>query len=1381
MLPPQLRAGSVPSLKRTSVTSTRAIALAAPAQLRGAATSTTISQQKRSYFWRGRHCWNSHLDPEFHEYQRKRHQRVRAALRDALRRRTKWQMPLAFSKVLGTRAASHWSRSNLKKWPQLEEELRKKGKSEDDYELSPGEKRWQKQMEAMKASIESNPYRAVFGKPFDPFWSPSMWSPLIPSWAKGETGSAEVSQDTHTVSSTSASDQGQSTSKAMTKDEKQQTPDPRRPVVPYSESSTFTYSSRKEPGRPEVTRATSSTWDSASNETRRSQYDPVSGRMISTKARSSPSERLNEPSAGASTNATPKPNKTVDSAADIPVKKFSAASPNQLSQKAPLPRSLEKGSSTAAKLSILPEHDADFLTADTIRASMGKTRKNPQDRTDVSTPDRQALNKDFDSRMKKITSQIEDARQKLAESKVRSSLQSIQSQNEKILQPALDRMSGSKTDRKSRIQGALAVLDGYSTKPMGMQTSFKNEQQACSEGKQTSLAEEVSDRSTEGLVTLDGYSQEPMGLQKTYEDELRDVASHSRPDLANEIAHKTEEGIQVSDGYTQKPVGLQNTYARERAMVTRQKGPDLAEEIARKTENLDVVDGYSKEPIGLQNTYAKEREAVARREQPELAQEIVNKVNEIVEVSDGYTREPIGLQNTYAKERQAVNNKHRPALADEILSKPTEGTEINDGYTTKPIGLQRNYANERKAVAANSRPDIAQEIANKASENTETSDGYSTEPIGLQSNYQNERQAVASHIRPDIAEEIASKAFEDAETPDGYTKDPIGLQSTYAKERQAVAKGDRLDIAEEIANKTTEDNDTPDGYTKEPMGLQRAYANERQAVAKGDRPALADEIEQNAELIAKAERGLAGQHEDGYTDKPIGLQTCYQQEREACEKGGRPSLEEELKAMNDSAKSSKSQHAELPQGLAFLSGLASNWNGGRTSINPTQVQRQAAAREMLDSEVEAQKHAMRMYDARHAHGSSRSQQSSTQSNSVGLESVSEAIKGEGDMDLNVTKFANRDNWYKQSNSLRAASQPGDELVAEVVRICKENGLLQHSDYDNVQKALKDKVKSLEDRVADQDQKLSRSDQKQQELKMENGNLEAQVRQHMKQQSKLLRTRQELSNENKSLATQLEDQKHSSVSDLTSSPAFEWADPPAYKILAYDPNNSWSSDSMQIVSTTARFSDNETPISVSQALSNLSEPTRFVSHFAILQKEGYQAIHASGHLLVLRKIKLPAQASAIGEECTQKSAASKSPVNPVDGTARYMPTETATGNYASPTGFVNHDPVFPIEKPTETESNTSSQIDKTTVEDGVYYRHYPRVRRQEAVFSGAGRYRDEERHRSRSHRSRSRRAAWKRRVKFAFSVGATSAVLVYALGVGAELAKGEKERQRMEGK
>ncbi|RDW79553.1 hypothetical protein BP6252_04191 [Coleophoma cylindrospora] len=184
------------------------------------------------------------------------------------------------------------------------------------------------------------------------------------------------------------------------------------------------------------------------------------------------------------------------------------------------------------------------------------------------------------------------------------------------------------------------------------------------------------------------------------------------------------------------------------------------------------------------------------------------------------------------------------------------------------------------------------------------------------------------------------------------------------------------------------------------------------------------------------------------------------------------------------------------------------------------------------------------------------------------------------------------------------------------------------------------------------------------------------------------------------------------------------EPNLYKILAYDPT-------MQTINTaeaTSIVSDTAAPLTPAEVLLRLSNPSKFFPHFGPLQAQGYEIVSGSGDVLVFRKVR------AATPEDSQIGKTRKKVVNPIDGTeSRPM---VATGNFASPTGFVNHDmPVDPSFK---------SNID---------------VRREEPVFSGTKSTwsvtADSKKRKSKGHA--------KRLLLGAFWVGACS----YAVGVVSE--------------
>jgi hypothetical protein len=151
------------------------------------------------------------------------------------------------------------------------------------------------------------------------------------------------------------------------------------------------------------------------------------------------------------------------------------------------------------------------------------------------------------------------------------------------------------------------------------------------------------------------------------------------------------------------------------------------------------------------------------------------------------------------------------------------------------------------------------------------------------------------------------------------------------------------------------------------------------------------------------------------------------------------------------------------------------------------------------------------------------------------------------------------------------------------------------------------------------------------------------------------------------------------------------EPTLYKILAYDP----IMQTIKMAETTSVTSDTSSALTPAEVLLRLSNPTKFFPHFQPLQSQGYEIASGSGDVLVFRKVREGTPIAGI--QSGAAPAASSVPhgrkvVNPIDG-MQSVPQPT-TGNFASPTGFVNHD--LPSDHP------FISGID---------------VRREEPVFSG----------------------------------------------------------------
>lgn len=267
-------------------------------------------------------------------------------------------------------------------------------------------------------------------------------------------------------------------------------------------------------------------------------------------------------------------------------------------------------------------------------------------------------------------------------------------------------------------------------------------------------------------------------------------------------------------------------------------------------------------------------------------------------------------------------------------------------------------------------------------------------------------------------------------------------------------------------------------------------------------------------------------------------------------------------------------------------------------------------------------------------------------------------------------------------------------------------------------------------------------------------------------------------------------KKKADASLTETQKIQWAEPPVYKVLAYDSGN----DMFSTATTSSNFTTHETPISIQDALSELYQPARFVPHFAELQKEGYQVIYGTKDLLLFRKRK-EATSSTMGCSGSKHSDTQAEPITsliePVmsnttkpsaaNGTLQGIPEETNTNlpddmgvpSYVSP-GSPNHkgSTTVKVEDMDQMHDAKKNETEQT-----------PRVHREERVFSG--------RKKGRRHRSeltaeeiallrelKNHGSGWASRLRWALGVGLGASAVAY--GVGAVVEKKEmRDRERWE--
>ncbi|KAG4432508.1 hypothetical protein IFR05_012005 [Cadophora sp. M221] len=169
---------------------------------------------------------------------------------------------------------------------------------------------------------------------------------------------------------------------------------------------------------------------------------------------------------------------------------------------------------------------------------------------------------------------------------------------------------------------------------------------------------------------------------------------------------------------------------------------------------------------------------------------------------------------------------------------------------------------------------------------------------------------------------------------------------------------------------------------------------------------------------------------------------------------------------------------------------------------------------------------------------------------------------------------------------------------------------------------------------------------------------------------------------------------------TLDPPANTPEPTLYRILAYDP----TMQSVSTAETTSIVPDSSDSLTPAEVLLRLSNPSKFFPHFESLQSQGYEIVAGSGDVLVFRKVRSGAPVLPkvdTPEEAHEKAVSQerRRVTNPIDG----MQSTPITGDFASPTGFVNYD------LPRGSEVPFKSNID---------------MRREEPVFSGRRNWEDE---------------------------------------------------------
>ena len=172
----------------------------------------------------------------------------------------------------------------------------------------------------------------------------------------------------------------------------------------------------------------------------------------------------------------------------------------------------------------------------------------------------------------------------------------------------------------------------------------------------------------------------------------------------------------------------------------------------------------------------------------------------------------------------------------------------------------------------------------------------------------------------------------------------------------------------------------------------------------------------------------------------------------------------------------------------------------------------------------------------------------------------------------------------------------------------------------------------------------------------------------------------------------------SAADKPSDPSDD-SDLAVYRILAYDATTEKVFAGQITCSASLQC---ETRMSIFETFYRLAHPAKFLAHFNSLEYTGYDLIAGGTDILIFKRVRNDQPRM---DFWNAPSTATRFPhINPIDGTT------TQTGNFASPTGFVNHDSVLTPEMEERQSFPSPPDIGSPPLKD--------KVRREEPVFSGS---------------------------------------------------------------
>lgn len=533
----------------------------------------------------------------------------------------------------------------------------------------------------------------------------------------------------------------------------------------FAQVSAFKLHASHKPGSKPHIEASSTSWDSNTNEVSHTVYDPISGRMVPVNnGKSKPTSSLNK---GENNNQSEEQPTIVSRLPDD-----AAVATNTSTTRSSLTEEFDK--------TYQSEHD-ELLAA---RRHLETLREQIQILERQAHPEMTRPSYAVDAERPAVFEDGWDNDPKGLQTAFKLEKEACEHGEMKPLEQEMDALNK---------RPAQAIIDDYSVAPSGMQTLFADEQKDDEINHKSSLEQELVAMNTSAPPLQDACSNSPQGLETLFEQERQEADKGERQSLEDEVrtTGTSDDLPQYSDNFAEEPTGLATMYNREQQGTPYRLEHEL-ENMPSCTGTEDPNDAYPTEPIGMQTLYERETEAKQKGQHKDLEDELRDHI-QARHSRDDFLPDVGGMQTLWKREQDEVERGRADSLEEEIKAQKQPSTIANENKFL-PSGMESHFSNEIQGKEDGKTWTLGEEVSHRSQAQTHD-DNHSNYPSGMETAFDKEEKDTILGKRQSLEEEIntRSPAFED-----GYSTMPMGHQMIYHSENQKNERSLEEDLKQVI-------------------------------------------------------------------------------------------------------------------------------------------------------------------------------------------------------------------------------------------------------------------------------------------------------------------------------------------------------------------------------------------------------------------------------------------------------------------------------------------------------------------------------------------------------------------------------------------------------